>query len=124
MSDRITLSIPSKPDYLLTVRLAASSIGSRMGYNINDIEDIKTAAAEACLIIMQERKSSSLEIIFNINKKALNIEVCGTLGRSPYKKTANEDSILGQYLLSALAEDVNFQYLDKKINGITFKKKL
>ena len=41
LSDIITVSIPKKPDYISTVRLISSSLGNKIGYNIDQIEDLK-----------------------------------------------------------------------------------
>lgn len=48
MSDVFTISVPSKAEYVNVVRLTTSAIASRMGFNIEEIEDIKVAVSEAC----------------------------------------------------------------------------
>lgn len=48
MTDVLSLSVPSKPEYVNVIRLTASAIASRIGFNIEEIEDIKVAVAEAC----------------------------------------------------------------------------
>ncbi|RYL98463.1 anti-sigma B factor RsbW [Sporolactobacillus sp. THM7-7] len=47
-ADVINLTIPAKPEFVSVVRLASSGIANRMGYNFDDIEDIKVAISEAC----------------------------------------------------------------------------
>ncbi|MDD3839026.1 MAG: ATP-binding protein [Clostridia bacterium] len=46
--DKIQLILPNKPEYVSVARLTASAIANRVGFNIEDIEDIKVAIAEAC----------------------------------------------------------------------------
>ena len=46
--DSISMALPSKPEYVGVVRLTVSAIANRMGFNIEEIEDIKVAVAEAC----------------------------------------------------------------------------
>ncbi|WZL73170.1 ATP-binding protein [Clostridiaceae bacterium 35-E11] len=48
MTDVLSISVPSKPEYVNVIRLTASAIASRIGFNIEQIEDIKVAVAEAC----------------------------------------------------------------------------
>ena len=48
MADRIKFMIPGKPVYLTMVRLAIGSIADMSGFDIEEIEDIKTAVSEAC----------------------------------------------------------------------------
>lgn len=48
MADLLKFSIPGKPEYVGVVRLAVSSVANRAGFDIEAIEDIKVAVAEAC----------------------------------------------------------------------------
>ena len=48
MADKVKFTIPGKPAYLTMVRLAISSIADMAGFDIEEIEDIKTAVSEAC----------------------------------------------------------------------------
>jgi serine/threonine-protein kinase RsbW len=55
MSEFVSMSIPSKAEHLLVVRLAASGICSRLGMGIEKMEDVKAAVAEACLIMINDQ---------------------------------------------------------------------
>lgn len=48
MADKVKFTIPGKPEYLTMVRLAIGSIADTSGFNVEEIEDIKTAVGEAC----------------------------------------------------------------------------
>ena len=45
--DFIEVKVPAKPEYIGVVRLSISGIASRMGFNYEDIEDLKVAVSEA-----------------------------------------------------------------------------
>lgn len=47
-SDFLEMKVPAKPEYVGVIRLTVSGIANRLGYNYDDIEDIKIAVAEAC----------------------------------------------------------------------------
>lgn len=47
-NDEIRLSIPNKPEYVSVVRLTVAAIASRIGFDIEKIEDMKIAVSEAC----------------------------------------------------------------------------
>ncbi len=47
------MEYPAKPEYLLSLRLVTSSITSRLGLDIEQIEDTKIAVSEACTMVMQ-----------------------------------------------------------------------
>jgi serine/threonine-protein kinase RsbW len=125
MIDRISLKIPAKPDYLITARLTVASIASRMGFDVNDIEDIKTATAESCLLIMQSGEFNTFNIMVHIDvdKNKLSVEITGEK-KNRNKKQFSEEGSLGQYLIEALSDEVDFVYSDDVIDKITFIKQM
>lgn len=46
--DEILLHLPQKADYVGFIRLAVSGIASKIGFDIDTIEDIKVAVSEVC----------------------------------------------------------------------------
>jgi serine/threonine-protein kinase RsbW len=47
-SDRIELILPFKAEFVSVARLTTSGIASRIGFDIDTIEDIKVSVAEVC----------------------------------------------------------------------------
>ena len=45
--DNLKFIIPGKPEYLTMVRLAISSIATTAGFDLDAVEDMKTAVCEA-----------------------------------------------------------------------------
>lgn len=45
-ADRISLTVPSRPEYAKAVRMTASALASRMGATYEDLDDIRIAAEE------------------------------------------------------------------------------
>ena len=43
MEDKLQFVIPGKPEYITIVRLAVGSAANSAGFNVEEIEDIKTA---------------------------------------------------------------------------------
>jgi serine/threonine-protein kinase RsbW len=81
------------------VRLAVSAVAERVGFDIEDIEDLKVASAEACTLLLSAGADtidislvvqSGLELLF---------EAQGTSSAPP----AEQDG-LSQYLLDALVD--------------------
>ena len=124
MNDAITLTIPAKPDYLLTARLTASSVASRMGFDINDVEDIKTATAECILIIMHQKKYGEVHLKALNSGDKIQIQVYGLEGAAPDIDIEADDSSLSRYLIEALADESSFEEEDGEISRIIFTKKL
>ena len=78
MSDLLKFSIPGKPEYVQMVRLAIGSIAGKAQFDIDAVEDIKVAVAEACKNIFchgHEQFRSRYEIICEIDGARLRIDV-------------------------------------------------
>ncbi len=52
-AETIQMTLPCRSGYVGVVRLTASGIASRLGFSIEDIEDIKVAVSEACTNAIQ-----------------------------------------------------------------------
>ena len=51
MSERFKFVIPGRPEHICTVRLAVGSVAASCGFDVEEIEDIKTATGEACQLV-------------------------------------------------------------------------
>ena len=60
----IKIEIPAQSEYVSVVRLAVSGVASRLGFTVNDIEDIKVAVSEACTNCVQHAYDSQDGRIF------------------------------------------------------------
>lgn len=75
MNDTIELILPFKAEYVSTVRLVASGLCNRIGFDIEVIEDIKVAISEVCnkIINIGSKVSETYKIIFNICEKEIKV---------------------------------------------------
>ena len=124
MKDKITLNIPLKADYLLTARLTASSVASRMNFDVNDIEDIKTATSEAILVFIQQQSNQNINIIFYIEDGLLTISFSPGDEITQPKISMDDDNMLGRYMLEALTDSVTFKKEDDVVSFIELTKQL
>jgi serine/threonine-protein kinase RsbW len=99
--DTVKLSIPALPDYVVTVRLVASSIAGRLGYDIEQIDDIKMAVAEACLLLIPVSKNC-LELNFSLND-GLEIVIAAQFGQEAEE---TPERTISQSILEALVDTV------------------
>ena len=104
-SDVIKLDFPAKPDYILAIRLAVSAIAERAGFGIEDIEDLKVATAEGCMLLLSSGPDS---VLINVTvKDGLSIEL-SAVGQTG-KATEDDDSAeLSRCLLEALVDRCDF----------------
>lgn len=66
--DEIKIHLPQKADYLGFIRLSVSGLASRMGFDIDTIEDIKVAVSEVCsrIISLNNDASADYDITFQL----------------------------------------------------------
>jgi serine/threonine-protein kinase RsbW len=131
--DNLKISIPGKPEYLTMVRLAATSIASMAGFDIEAAEDIKTAVSEACKNVACHGSSgfsTKYEIECNVDKGSIEIIVrddcdCHTLEKT-CKPCLNcpEEGDLGIIVIKTLMDDVEFGRDDSVHKFVKMGKKL
>jgi len=121
--DIIELGLPINPAYVSTARLTASSIANRMGFNIEDIEDIKAAVSEACTYLIQLDKSiqNMFNIQFIIKSNALDIML--TAEKIKFDNIYEEDG-LGILMIEALMDYISLSSKDDANINIFMSKKL
>jgi len=120
--DDVILILPLKREYVSTVRLTASSVTSRMGFNIDEVEDIKVAVAEVCNIILSKQSNEICQyrICFSIKENTLEITFTGE--NKPFNCFNNSiDNEYGLYIMKALMDSVE---LCSDNNSIVMTKKI
>ncbi|HAE43352.1 MAG TPA: hypothetical protein DCG34_10635 [Clostridiales bacterium] len=76
MKDIIQLRIPKNSNYIGISRMTAASIGSRMNFNIDDIEDIKVIVSEISIFFINylTENQNGFEFEFHIHNDRLEID--------------------------------------------------
>lgn len=121
----VELSIPSLPEFVGVVRLAASGVASRLGFTVDEIEDIKLSVSEACTNAIQHAygstpctKNDIIAVTLTISDRTLSITVkdfgsgfdLSILGTEEQKKRSEERMGLGLGLtfIKSLMDDTAF----------------
>jgi serine/threonine-protein kinase RsbW len=53
-----------KDDLLVLARLGASTVASRVGFDLEEIDDLRLAVDELCLLVVQGRRTGRLHLAF------------------------------------------------------------
>jgi serine/threonine-protein kinase RsbW len=106
-SDNVTLVLPAKSEFVSTARLTASSVANRIGFNIDEVEDIKVAVSEVCNIILAKvgDKISQYKISFTISSDILEITFTGDQTELVCFDGTIENEY-GLYIMKALMDSV------------------
>ncbi|MGI6727102.1 MAG: ATP-binding protein [Anaerovoracaceae bacterium] len=115
MTDILRLSVPGKPEYVGTVRMAISCLANSVGFDIESIEDIKVAVSEACtnVVCHGRKESGEYEVCCELCKDRIVVSVIDHAGGydvNTYQKPCLEcpkEGGLGIFIIQALMDEVN-----------------
>ncbi len=120
--DVIRLQIPARPDYILAVRLAVSAIAQRIGFDIEDIEDLKVASAEACILLLAANPELVAISLTVDDGLILCFEASGQ-AQGAENRTGDSES-MSQYLLDALVDSCELTGSEGTVVSVRLEKKL
>src|SRR4051794_10810451 len=77
-TDTVRLSVPASLEYVRIVRLTASGVASRLGFDVEEIENLRVALDELASMAIELADSGELEVTFSTTDTELRIS-----GRAP-----------------------------------------
>ena len=96
--DTISLTIPPKTIYLKSMRLLAASLANDIGFDIEEVEDIRVVVSEAINYKMSDR---NIKINFYTKENLMKVEVIGK-----DREIEEENLKIKQIILEQLADRV------------------
>ena len=118
--ETIKMEISANPDLVGIIRLTTSGIANKIGFSIDDIEDIKVAVSEACTNAIKHSYDKSVNIIYTILENGLDIEIRDN-GKGYDVKSIDEPDLtqprengLGIFIIKTLMDDVNIESKDNE----------
>jgi len=107
------MEVTSNPEYVSIIRLTVSGIANKIGFSLDDIEDIKVAVSEACTNAIKHSLDDKFLIQFSVLENGLTIEV-EDKGTGYDVKSLQEpdltnpkESGLGLFIIKALMDEVS-----------------
>lgn len=105
--DKITITIPARKIYLKSIRLFTASLASDLGFNIEEVEDLRVVVSEA---INYKISDEDVKIEFLPEDKNLQIKVIGK------DKSLDERALkMRDLILKELADEVEITSGEIKI---------
>jgi serine/threonine-protein kinase RsbW len=107
--DRIELKFPARGDLIVLARLVTSAISAHAGFDIEELEDLRLAVGELCLLTLQGSDGShgDLHLELTVLGGALGVEC--TLERAEVAVTSEPDgdevARLSEQILDALVDE-------------------
>jgi serine/threonine-protein kinase RsbW len=99
-SPRITLSFPGSPEYLRLARLASADVGSRVGFDYEDIDDLRIAVSELCNLITGVSSTAPVTVEFTLHDDAVSV-----VGHSVMPGEPAPDNEFSRAIVSAVVDE-------------------
>jgi serine/threonine-protein kinase RsbW len=130
--DKIMLTLPNTPEYVSVARLTLSGIANRMGFDVEAIEDLKVAIAEACTNALKHgcEDGCNYTIEFSVFNNRLDIEIIDKGKGFDYNNLVEPDLTkpreggLGIFIIKSLMDDVEFNNYKGRGTRILMRKNL
>ena len=123
--ETIKMEISANPEYVSIIRLTTSGIANKVGFCIDDIEDLKVAISEACTNAIKHSLEDRFTIVYSIIENGLAIEVIDNgkgydtaSVRQPDLDNLKENG-MGLFIIESLMDEVNVESVQGK--GTTIK---
>jgi serine/threonine-protein kinase RsbW len=99
----IRLTVPASLEFVRIVRLTASGVASRLGFDVEEIEDLRVAVDELASIVVDAADPGDLAVQFGVQDDRLRIE--GEASLSPARvDSARVDDLTAQILAAVVDE--------------------
>lgn len=120
-ADTVSILVPRKAEYVSVVRLTASGLASRMGFDIDEIEDIKVSISEVINRMIDKGISSeSIRIDFCLDADRMKIDFTLEDG-SPRDLFDGEEEGFAFEIIRSLMDEVNLNTDDHVLVSMTKK---
>ena len=124
------MEISANPEYVSIIRLTTSGIANKVGFCLDDIEDLKVAISEACTNAIKHSLEDRFTIIYTMIEKGLTIEIIDN-GKGYNTKEVSEpdldnlkESGMGLFIIESLMDKVNVESTEGKGTSIKMTKYL
>ncbi|MDY5211643.1 ATP-binding protein [Intestinibacter sp.] len=109
------MEIASNPQYVSVVRLTTSGIANKIGFCLEDIEDIKVAVSEACTNAIKHSLDNKFSVEYTIFENGLTIGITDS-GKGYDVNSIDEPNLeepkesgLGLFIIQSLMDEVDIK---------------
>lgn len=123
--ETIKMEITSNPEYVGIIRLTTSGIANKIGFSIDDIEDMKVAVSEACTNAIKHSNDDIFYITYTMLENGLTIEISDKGEGYNIENISQPDlenpkeNGLGVFIIQTLMDDVSIESIENQ--GTTIK---
>ncbi|HET7486745.1 MAG TPA: ATP-binding protein [Acidimicrobiales bacterium] len=79
VGDEVRLAVPATPEFLRLARVTASGLASRMGFTLDEVEDLRLAIDELCFVLIGNKgRAGTVDLRYAVNGDTLEVVGTGT----------------------------------------------
>ena len=104
----VTLVIPATNDHIRFARLMASAVGTRLGFDYDELEDLRIAISELCTSVT-EGASNGSPLTLTYRGDAIGVHITGHHVLEPSSSAPPELGELSLQVLAAVAAEHTFE---------------
>jgi serine/threonine-protein kinase RsbW len=116
-SDTISLTLPSKAEYVLIARLMVAQVGQMAGFGPEEVYDLKLAVTEAATNVIRHAAVGSFEIEYAASPGVVRITVSDAGGGFDVEGVSRSSDGVGGFGLSVIRDLVDEMEIDSAANG-------
>ena len=94
--DKVTITLPCRPEYVGVVRLALLGVASRLPFSYDEVEDLRLAVGEACTYAVERAGTieATLTVLISLDETGLEIDVTDNVPQDTPKRMSAQDTDL------------------------------
>lgn len=109
--DLVRIKIPAAPAYLQVIRLVAAGLASRLGFTLDEIEDLKIAVDElSAYMTGAHGRSGTLQIAFEVSGDRITIRGEGLF--APGDKVRTNLTEFSRMILDTVVDSASLEHAD------------
>jgi serine/threonine-protein kinase RsbW len=120
--EEVKLTMPAVPQLLRVARLTAAGLAGRLGFNFDEIEDVKIAVDELCFALVGTKgRDGDLTVTYRLLPDALEIEGSGSFGAGAPSPVPNElsaqilDAVVDEHELTREGDELRFRLRKQRV---------
>ena len=122
--EEVKLTMPAVPQLLRVARLTAAGLAGRLGFNFDEIEDVKIAVDELCFALVGTKgHDGDLTVTYRLLPDALEIEGSGVFGAGASHPVPSELSaqilaaVVDEHELTSNGNEMRFRLRKKRVGS-------
>ncbi len=115
-SGEVRLEVPASPEFLRITRIMAAGVASRLGFTLDEVEDLRIAIDELCFALVGKGRAGTVALRYHLLDDSLTVEGVGRFTDDGSKEARL--SPMSEQILHAMVDEVE---LGQSPEGPTFR---